>query len=274
MQKKLHRTVIVVLGVVLVTAFLLGCSLTNNDTGTIKLSLTDAPIADAKSVEGVFITIASIEYHLNGAWIEDTGFEGPQKFNLLELTGGTVAPLSNTIINAGEVTQIRFMLDAQEHGATQKANPANYMVIDPSGTANGIDEEDLIYELFVPSGGQTGYKAVGTFTVPINGEVEITADFDVRKSIVKRGVLDEYLLKPTIRLIVNNQAGTIAGSFSEDAQTYDAYTIFVYADGTYTDSEASAGTEDPETFVPFENAISSAAVDTTEGSYIDRKSVV
>ena len=160
------------------------------------------------------------------------------------------------------------MLDAQEHGATQKANPANYMVIDPSGTANGIDEEDLIYELFVPSGGQTGYKAVGTFTVPINGEVEITADFDVRKSIVKRGVLDEYLLKPTIRLIVNNQAGTIAGSFSEDAQTYDAYTIFVYADGTFTDSEASAGTEDPETFVPFENAISSAAVDTTGGSYI------
>ncbi len=268
MQKKLRRTVIVVLGVVLVTALVMGCSLASNDTGTIKLSLTDAPIADSESVEGVFITISSIEYNLNDTWIEDTGFEGPQKFNLLELTGGTVAPLSNTLISAGEVTQIRFMLDAQEDGADQEDNPANYIVFDSRGAADGIiDENDVIYELFVPSGSQTGYKAVGTFTVPSNGVVEITADFDVRKSVVKKGEKDEYLLKPTIRLIVNNQAGTIDGNFIVTGVTYDAYTIFVYADGTYTDSEAPTGTEE-DNFVAFENAISSAAVDTTEGAYI------
>ena len=267
MQKILHRFVTVFLGAFLVTFLFLGCSFASDGSGTIKLNLTDAPIVDAKHVEGVFITITSVEYNLNGAWIEDPGFSGPQKFNLLELTGGIVEPLSNTAIGAGEVTQIRFMLDAQEKGASQKANPGNYILIDRDGEADGIDDNDVKYELFVPSGSQTGYKATGNFTIPKNGEVEITADFDVRKSVVKKGALDEYILKPTIRLVVNNQAGTIAGNFTTN-QSYNAYTIFVYASGSYADSEAPSGTEDPETFIPFGNAISSAVVDLTTGRYV------
>ena len=267
MQKILHRFVTVFLGAFLVTFLFLGCSFASDGSGTIKLNLTDAPIVDAKHVEGVFITITSVEYNLNGAWIEDPGFSGPQKFNLLELTGGIVEPLSNTAIRSGEVTQIRFMLDAQEKGASQKANPGNYILIDRDGEADGIDDNDVKYELFVPSGSQTGYKATGNFTIPKNGEVEITADFDVRKSVVKKGALDEYILKPTIRLVVNNQAGTIAGNFTTN-QSYNAYTIFAYASGSYADSEAPSGTEDPETFIPFGNAISSAVVDLTTGRYV------
>ena len=188
MQTKLHRIFLIVTGIVLVTVLMIGCSMAADDPGTIRLSLTDAPIADAKDVEGVFITISSIEYNLNGAWIEDTGFEGPQEFNLLDLTGGTVAPLTNTVISAGEVTQIRFKLDVQTDGASPRATPGSYIVIDSRGEADGvIDENDDTYELFVPSGSQTGYKAVGSFTIPSNGEIEITADFDVRKSVVKSG---------------------------------------------------------------------------------------
>lgn len=269
MKSTLHRIFLAVTGVVMVTVLLIGCSMAAGDPGTIRLSLTDAPIADAKGVEGVFITISSIEYHLNGVWIEDTGFEGPQEFNLLDLTGGTVAPLTNTVISAGDVTQIRFKFDVQEDGASPRATPGSYIVIDSRGEADGtIDENDDTYELFVPSGNQTGYKAVGSFTVPSNGEVEITADFDVRKSVVKRGSKDEYILKPTIRLIVNNQAGTIDGSFSAIGSSDTAFTVFVYEDGVYTDSEAPTGTEDPENFVAFANAVSSAAVDITNGTYI------
>jgi hypothetical protein len=39
----------------------------------------------------------------------------------------------------------------------------------------------------------------------------VTADFDVRKSIVKAGASGKYILKPTIRLVVDNQAGCIKG---------------------------------------------------------------
>lgn len=264
MKTLLRRSFFITFGIVLISIVLLGCSFASEETGTLKLSLTDAPIADAAAVEGVYITISSIWYNQNDVWIEDTNFEGPQTFNLLDLTGGTVAALSNTEITAGEVTQIRFMLDVQEEGATEEESPGSYIVIDSTGTADGTEANDVIHELFIPSVEQTGYKATGSFTIPANGEVEITADFDVRKSVVKRGVKDEYILKPTIRLVVNNQAGTIAGSFAEGTSTYPSFIIFAYEDGEYAASEAAEVTGDE---IQFEHAVSSASVDLTEGSY-------
>jgi len=267
MKHTSFRGLIAGVSAVLIMALLFSCSFGADDSGTVKLSLTDAPIADAQSVEGVFITITSIEYNLNGAWIVDPGFSGPRTFNLLDLTGGTVALLSTTEFSSGQVNQIRFLLDAQQDGETPDASPGSYIVIDSRGTADGvIDEHDDVHELFVPSGDQSGFIAVGSFTIPKNGEVEITADFDVRKSVVKRGSLDEYILKPTIRLVVNNQASTIAGTFSAGSETYQAFTVFAYADGSYDDSEAPVGTE-ADTFIPFEHAVSSTAASTTEGSY-------
>jgi hypothetical protein len=38
--------------------------------------------------------------------------------------------------------------------------------------------------------------------VPVNGTVVVTADFDVRKAVVVAG--SSYILKPTIKLIVND----------------------------------------------------------------------
>jgi hypothetical protein len=270
MHKTTHRPIVFIAGIALLIAVLAGCSFGTEGTGTLRMSLTDAPIADASAVEGVFITISGIEYNLNDTWIEDTGFEGPMTFNLLELTGGAIAPLSNTIIKAGYVSQIRFKLDAQHEGAARSINPLNYIVIDPDGEADGfVDEElDVKHELFVPSGSQTGYKAIGGFTIPRNGVVEITADFDVRKSVVKRGTGDDYLLKPTIRLVVNNQAGTITGSFGAGGTpAFDTYVIFAYEHDTYTDGEAPTGVED-ETFIPFEHAVSSVAAESAGGTYV------
>jgi hypothetical protein len=86
----------------------------------------------------------------------------------------------------------------------QISNPGCYLEFEDGSTEN----------LYVSSGAQTGYKTVGSFTVPINGSVDVTADFDVRKSVVEAGVTGMYLLKPTIRLVVENQAGQIAGSVS------------------------------------------------------------
>ena len=239
---------------------LAGCSLFSGGSGTLSLSLTDAPIADAAEVEGVYITIDGISYHTEGGWVDDTSFAGPQTYNLLELTGGTVAPLSDLALEAGTITQIRFLLAATEEGTDPSDDPLCYIAIDPDGTADGDSTDDTIYELFVPSGDQTGYKANGPFTVPVNGSVEITADFDVRKSVTKTGE-GSYKLKPTIRLIVNAQAGEISGTFTEDTlDGYSTYVIFVYEDGVYDASELSES---------FSNAVSSATpVDEDEsGSY-------
>ena len=163
-------------------------------TGTLKLYLCDAPL-DAENVTGVYITINEIQYHLiqyhlDGQWITCEEFKGPQTYNLLELTGGNSALLGELTLPAGDYTQIRFMLDIPEKGSSP-ANPGCYIEFADNSTE----------PLFVPSGGDTGYKAIGHFEVPVNGTVEVTADFDVRKAVVVAG--SSYILKPTIKLIVN-----------------------------------------------------------------------
>ena len=158
-------------------------------TGTLKLYLSDAPM-DIENVTGVYITINEIQYHLDGQWITCEEFEGPKTYNLLELTEGNSALLGELTLPAGYYAQIRFMLDIAEK-ASSRANPGCYIEFADNSTQ----------PLFAPSGGKTGYKAIGYFEVPVNGTVEVTADFDVRKAVVVAG--SSYILKPTIKLIVN-----------------------------------------------------------------------
>lgn len=250
-----------------------GCSLGfQQSTGTVKLSLTDAPIADASDVEGVFITIESIMYNIDDEWVTMEGFEGPQEFNLLELTGGEVAVLGEAELPAGRVAQIRFMLGAPEEGERIAGTPGSYIAVDPDGETDGDAGDDVKYPLFVPSGSQSGYKAVGGFDVPANGTVEITADFDVRKSVLLTGN-SEYILKPTIRLVVNDQAGSITGDFDYDTENtdYESYVVFAYEDDTYTSEEAAPA--DPDV-LPFSNAVGSGnAVDTGDDDLFDTYTV-
>jgi Domain of unknown function (DUF4382) len=157
-------------------------------TGTLKLYLSDAPL-DAENVAGVYITINEIQYHLDGQWVTCEGFAGNQTYDLLELSGGNLALLGNFTLPAGNYTQIRFMLNITEKGSPE-ANPGCYIEFADNSTE----------PLFAPSGGQTGYKAIGHFEVTANGTAEVIADFDVRKAVVVAG--SSYILKPTVKLIV------------------------------------------------------------------------
>jgi hypothetical protein len=159
--------------------------------GTLKLYLSDAPM-DAENVTGVYVTINEIQYHRDGQWTTCEDFMGPQKYNLLELTGGNFALLGELTLQAGNYTQIRFMLDIPEKGSSP-VSPGCYIEFADNSTE----------PLFVPSGGQTGYKATGYFEVPVNGTVEVTADFDVRKPGAVHLAGSRYILNPTIKLIVN-----------------------------------------------------------------------
>jgi len=217
-------------------------------TGTLKLYLSDAPL-DAENVTGVYITINEIQYHLGRQWITCEEFEGPKKYNLLELTGGNITLLGEFALPAGNYTQIRFMLDIPEMGS-HKANPGCYIEFADNSTE----------PLFVPSGGETGYKATGRFEVTANETVEVTADFDVRKAVVVAG--SSYILNPTIRLIVNSQAGSISGSIT-NSSNYTDIIVFAYEDGTWREKETNepAGQKSR-----FPDAITSGKMD-EEGGY-------
>jgi hypothetical protein len=164
------------------------------ETGTLRLYLCDAPL-DTENVTGVYITINEIQYHGDGQWSTFEEFEGPQTYNLLELTDGNSALLGELILPAGNYTQIRFVLDIPEKDP-QPVNPGCYIEFADNSTE----------PLFVPSGGQSGYKATGRFEVSANETVAVTADFDVRKPGAVHQAGSRYILNPTIKLIVNDQS--------------------------------------------------------------------
>jgi hypothetical protein len=244
---------IILLSMVLLPIFMFtACEKESGNKGTLNLSITDAPL-DTDGITGVYITISEIQYHTSGNnWKTFTDYQGPKTFNLLDLTRGTSELLGSLTLESGNYTQIRFKLDGARIAAGVQASPDCYLEFD-DGTSTG---------LFLPSGSQTGFKAVGEFTVPINGSVDVTADFDVRKSVVKAGVSGMYILKPTIRLIVDKQAGAIAGEVTNIADGTQVV-IYAYENGTYESSEAN----DPlveETRFP--NAVTSDMAD-ENGAY-------
>lgn len=218
-------------------------------SGTLTLSLTDAPI-DAANVSGVFITINEIQVHTSDSgWLTIEDFEGPVTFNLLDLTRGESEMLGTLELEAGNYTQVRFLLDAPESGTAKPVNPGCYIEF----------TDETTEPLFVPSGSQSGFKGIGNFRVPVNGTVEITADFDVRKSVHKTGSPSpRYILRPVIRLIVNDQAGAIRGNVTNIPEN-TGIVIYAYEDGTYTAEEANDPAD--ETTSRFPNAVSSDMVD-------------
>jgi hypothetical protein len=207
--------------------------------GSLELYLCDSP-TDAENVTGVYITVNEIQYHMDDQWIPCEGFEGPRTYNLLELTNGDSALLGDLVLPGGHYNQIRFMLDIPEMGQ-DPITPGCYIEFADNSTE----------PLFVPSGNATGYKAVGEFIVPVNGTVEATADFDVRKSVHLAD--SHYILWPTIRLVVSNEAGRISGLITNDS-AYRDIVVYAYEDGTW------AGTEDDNPVYPdsrFRNAVNS-----------------
>jgi len=228
---------------------------TSTDNGTLSLALTDAPIDD-ESVTGVYITINGLQYHKQkNSWADFEGYE-TKKVNLLELTDGMTEMLGSFEMEAGQYNQLRFMLDAPTYGEGPKANPGCYITF-KDGTQK---------ELFVPSAGKTGFKATGAFRVPSNGEVKLTADFDVRKSVVNANQSGMYILKPTIRLVVDNEAGKIAGNLTNLPDTTSDYIVYAYEDETYDVTE----TEVPDTLEEaeenrFPNAVTSDIIGEQNG---------
>jgi len=224
----------------------------NLQTGTLSLNLSDAPIIDELNVTGVYITLTGIEYHTTDGWKTMEEFNASiNPINLLDWQEGESIFLGDFQLPAGKYTQMRFMLDAEEETLQPKSNTGCSIEFDG-------DRNETLY---VPSGSQTGYKAIGNYEVPINGTVNITADFDVRKSIIKSATY--YKLKPTIKLVVTDEAGSIKGTVSnlENNGTYVTY-AYEYEDGlpTWDDNETDDPDPSDSSDIRFQNAVTSSLI--------------
>jgi len=161
-----------------------------DNTGTFRVVMHDNP----GEFEEVWIEVLRVE--VNNLDDEESGWqvigEPGERYDLLTLVNGNQAVLADTILEAGTYRQIRLIL----------------------GNDNSVVVNGNSYGLKTPSAQQSGLK------LKIDAEVQpgivytLGLDFDVSKSIVRRGNAprpDPYLLKPVIRAYAQAATGIISG---------------------------------------------------------------
>lgn len=236
-----------------------------SSTGTLSLQVTDAAV---DSAEHVYVQFSGLELQAAGGkrtalyYCQDpaditktivsdsacTTNPAPKKIDLLAFNGGLAdSLLGDYTLPSGHYSWIRLMVD------TDKAEDT-YIVL--SSTSTSVTQ----YELTIPSGDQTGLKLNRGFDVPAGGSADFTVDFDLRKSVHLTGT-GEYILRPTLRLVDNAMAGSIAGTVDSLLVT-DGCTPAVYVfEGSGTTPDDIDGTDaDPVT-------TATVKLDSTDGQY-------
>lgn len=231
---------------------LAGCNDDDNNTqamGKMTLAITDAPIDNATSV---VVTFTGIEIKPKSGASVRFDFSAPREIDLLALQGGEVEILlDDETVPAGEYNWIRLMVN------TDQVESFSYIEFDTGAQ----------FPLFIPSGAQSGLKLNGGFTVPAGGEIALTLDFNLRKSIHQPGnPANYYSMRPTIRLVDNTEVGTISGTVANTLITADCGSpaVYVFAGAGITPDDIDDTIEDID---PVNSAIVTLDAETGQYSY-------
>ncbi|NVJ65778.1 MAG: DUF4382 domain-containing protein [Gammaproteobacteria bacterium] len=194
-MKKIYLALLLV-----AVALLSACRSSDSDDspkfGKIAIDITDAPIDNA---EAVVVQFTGIEIQGQGERL-DIDFDAPKSIDLLQLTGSdSESILGETQLLAGPYQWIRLKVNAEQNV-----------------TDSYIDIEGARYSLYIPSGAQTGLKINRPFVVAAGSITDFTIDFDLRKSVHKpENGSDNYVLRPTLRMVNNLEVGHIKGLVAE-----------------------------------------------------------
>ena len=198
-------------GLFLLSFYLLACS-NDEQNARIEVRLMDAP----GDYEAVYIDIQGLEVHTESESSEGWKSLEVEKgiYNLLELTNGNDTLLAFAELPAGKISQIRLIL----------------------GENNSMQIDGSEVPLATPSAQQSGLKLNVHAELKEGVTYKFLMDFDVARSIVKKGN-DDYSLKPVIRTVSEPTSGAIKGSVTPVASLPAVFAIV--ADDTvattYTD---------------------------------------
>lgn len=190
---------------IVLSLLITGCDLgSGGGSGTLTVEMTDAPI---DSTDAVNVFIERVEVNRQGDPEGWTILSEPQQsYDLLELTNGATTVIGSTELEPGLYPQIRLILSQDGHS---------------------VEVEGNIYDMFVPSGAQTGVK------LDINAEIEedieyvLLLDFDASRSVVEAGANEQnpYILKPVIKAKEKAITGNIEGTVDPSAAEPVVYAI-------------------------------------------------
>lgn len=217
----------------------------------VTISITDAPIDLASSVNVSFAQI--------------------------KLSGPNVAP---TVLNISPAASIDlFQLQG---GLTQlmvpsiQAQPGHYdtlsltLLADQTSGQTSITLPDGVHILYIPPGTPTRVNIPVDFDYASGGDLFLTVDFDLRKSIVPDpNDPTKYRLFPAMRAVEDQLAGSITGNIATPLVTCLEPAVYVYP-GTLTKQQLSDVDIDPNTANPLRvQPVSTALVglNSTTGLY-------
>jgi hypothetical protein len=226
----------------------------------VQILLTDAP---SDYVGEAFVDIGAVELLPSGEGdrivLSEDGTDGP--INLLDLQGLTTEVLADVDIPAGTYHQLRLFVES-----------ASVTLADGYEFRDGSTESDLR----VPSGAQSGIKlrlrpdaesdmgegdGDGEGGVEIaGGETILVVDFDVNQSFRIQGNpntpagINGVSFRPTLRVVVQDLAGSMAGTVSTSLQDTPVEGLVV-----------SAETVDPGDDEEFQSRVATAVTDSVGG---------
>lgn len=156
------------------------------------LRLTDAAFDDAARVDITFTEVRLRKK--SGGWVDipKAQFATQNRIELASLQGTkTAGLLLNVDVAPGDYDELRLIVDT--------ASMANSIEL----TAGGV------HNLIIPSGGSSGLKIKGDFTVSDTLPTLMVVDVDLRQSIITAG--PNYIMRPVLRLINGNNFGHVRG---------------------------------------------------------------
>jgi len=245
----MNRKLIRHLALPLVALGLAACSDTTGTGGTtnLRVVLTDAPSVEFDSAIVYISTVTLLPVEGEPIVVTEAG----GRFDLLDLQNGVTAVLGDVTIPAGDYSELRLVVDSAHVG-----------LADPYEFVDGTTERSLK----VPSGSQSGIK-VKLFTdgddgmessvTLAPGESIIVVDFDVSQNFKVQGNPDTpaglrgVLFTPVLRAVVQDLAGSIAGTVTSSADDTPIADLTVRASMTVDGEliEATAVTADDGTYV-------------------------
>ena len=183
--------------------------------GIFNLSVSDGGIDAAKvciEFDGVQLKKADEDAPI------DIVFDESEVVNLLANQGANSQPITSAQVPAGNYQWIRLMVNASRGNDGGSAD--DNLSSDECAADNGsylVTKGGDLYSLFIPSGDQSGLKLIKDITIPVNASGDYTAEWDLGKSfIAPPGLAPDAIMKPVVKLVANNEVGTLVGQVADD----------------------------------------------------------
>lgn len=174
------------------------CNNVNNNhveqqKGHLNVHLTDAPA----NYDAVWIDVQEVRVRFEGSTTDTTESspewitisDTPMRVNLLDLTNGVDTLLASADLETGNYSNLRLVL----------------------GDNNEVVIDGQSHNLKVPSGQQSGYKVkINTF-IEAGMDYNLLVDFDASRSVHMAGNSGKYILKPVLKAVSVEKAGSISG---------------------------------------------------------------